>query len=343
MNRKFLKRFMSRAGWRISDARLFMEHIADPAAHDPNLPELTLLNLVRQALLSLRHNNGWQIQDKETGRRGDSQQERDTGFRWEHPWAELRYPVEWDWSSADATLESPFKLPTAPREDRLDWLIKTTHRQQELLIFEVLTHGAARRRRAGRDFVIPNPHHSDLINEALQEISAEQHESWVEAYLDLLLKPFTVGLMNDFEDEKPDHIVRRLENVPAVRFTLAEAIEGIVIVQVHPLVVDEAERRAYYPGCDRPQLMASGTVPQQVEATLRNTPPDAVRSWTPVQREAHWDCVMAALEASEARLRSRPEDDVDASSEYSPPALPTPEVVALSAQGTLFAGRPDAP
>lgn len=357
MNRKFLKKFMSRAGWRISDARLFMEHIADPAAHDPNLPELTLLNLVRQALLALRHNNGWQTDtehEEEMGRgvfpqrqsssREKEGEESNPAFRWDHPWAELRYPVEWDWSSADATLESPFKMPASPREDRLDWLIKTTHRQQELLIFEVLTHGAARRRRAGRDFVIPNPHHSDLINEALQDIPAEQHEKWIEEYLDLLLKPFTVGLMDDFEDEKPDHIVRRLENVPAVRFALEDGIEGIVVLQVHPLVVDEAERRAYYPVVTGLSLWPRGTVPspvpQEVEKLLRSTPPDAVRAWSPAQCEAHWNRVLMALDAAEAAFRSNPEDDVDYRGEYAPLTLPTPEVLALTEQSRYLLEGP---
>ncbi len=356
MNRKFLKKFMSRAGWRISDARLFMEHIADPAAHDPNLPELTLLTLVRQALFALRYSSGWQahegqIQEErgqegqphgaETGGGGLSQSGGSgDAFQWERPWVELRYPVEWDWSSADATLESPFKMLASPHEDRLDWLIRTSRRQQELLIFEVLTHGAARRRRSGHDFIIPNPHHSDLINEALQDIPAAQHENWIEDYLNLLLKPFTIGLMNDFEDEKPDHIVRRLESVPAVRFTLDAAIEGVVVVQVHPLVVDEAERRAYYPVVTGLSLWQSGVMPLEVEQLLWKTPPDAARTWTPAQREEHWASVLAALEAVEAPLRTKPEDDVERSSEYSPLALPTPEVIALTEQGRYLLEGP---
>src|SRR5690606_37225301 len=100
----------------------------------------------------------------------------------------------------DATLQSPFYFSPAPGQDRLRWLIDTTRRQRELLIFEVLTHGTARRRRGGRNFIIPNSHHSELINEALLTIPAELHEQWIESYMELMLKPFTVGLMNDFED-----------------------------------------------------------------------------------------------------------------------------------------------
>lgn len=322
---------MSRAGWRISDARLFMEHIADPATSQPNLPELTLLHLVRQALLSLCRNSGWQ--EHEAGRAGLDPAPDEKEFRWEHPWVELRYPVEWDFSSTNAALQSPFTQSPAPREDRLRWLIKTTRRQRELLIFEVLTHGAAQKRRAGRNLIIPNPHHSDLINEALQTIPAELHEKWVEAYLALLLKPFTVGLMNDFDDEEPDHIMRRLEQVPPVRFRLDEQTQGMAIVQVYPLVVDERARHAYYPVVAGLSLWPHGEMPDDIEQLLWKSPdPVLVAAWTPEQRKAHWEKVFAALAAIEEPLHARDEVDVDSNNgdDSTPPALPTPEVIAVT-------------
>ena len=180
--------------------------------------------------------------------------------------------------------------------------------------------------------LLPNPHHSDLINEALQNIPAEGHEKWIEAYLNLLLKSFTGGLMGDFKDEKPDHIVRRLEQIPAVRFILNNHLEGIAMVHVHPLVVDELTRRAYYPVITGLSVWPRGSVPDDVERLLwKTSPPDLLHIWSPTQREPFWDTVFAELEALEAPLRTGPEDDVSLSTEYSSPTLPTPEVMALTA------------
>jgi hypothetical protein len=332
MDRKALKKFMSRAGGRISDARLFMEHIADPATSQPNLPELTLLNLVRQALLSLRHNSSWhEAEEGGAGPELPPPPKRET-FSWERPWVELRYPVEWDFSHPDATLQSPFHFSPAPGQDRLRWLINTTRRQRELLIFEVLTHGTARRRRGGRNFIIPNSQHSELINEALLTIPAELHEQWVESYLELMLKPFTVGLMNDFSDQEPDHIVRRLEQVPPARFTLGGGIEGMVIVQVHPLVVDERARHAYYPVVAGLSLWPLGEMPGELEELLWKLPPaGALEGWGSAQRQAHWETIFAALAAIEAPLRTSPEEgEAIANADSTPPSLPTPEVVAVT-------------
>lgn len=344
MNRKSLKKFMSRASGQMSSTYLFSEGLADPAAYDPNLPELTLLNLVHQALLALRHNSAWQAPEaNKADRVGENEKGSETKssdlFCWEHPWVELRYPVEWDWSNAQSTLESPVESPVTPHRDRLDWLIKTTRHRQELMVFEVLTHGAAKRRRAGRDFIIPSSVHSNLINEALQEIPAKQHEKWIEAYLDLLLKPFTVGLMNDFADEEEDHPMRRLENVPPVRFSLEGGVEGLAVVQVHPLVIDEVEQRAYYPVIAGLSLWPQGKVPKKISELLwKSAPADPVAGWTTKQKEAQWEKIFAALFDVESLFRSEPESSSrqrgrgEGDSDYPSTPLPTPKVITLTQQ-----------
>jgi hypothetical protein len=191
---------------------LIDEAVEDTKAHEPHVHFLTALALVHEALHGLRR----AIEDPDAKE-----------ITWAAPWVETQYPVEWDWERGEQIEPSVTEEDLATLKAGAEALERLMVRRVDEETLYVLTKGAALWKKGNRYRYLLPDHEEDRI--------AVLPEKEREAALDALYKPFPWPELEGFPFvELPGEVDGRPVTVS-------------VEIQFHALVVDEDERRAYYP------------------------------------------------------------------------------------------------
>jgi len=234
---------------------------------EPDWIILTAFHLVRNSLYSLRQ----YIKNPDP---------LFPDISWENPWVELQYPVEWNWRHEErqgGALFGQFTEEELKDKDTITKkLVEMFFKQKELFVLGLLTDQAALGKRGNKyQALLP----LDMIEE-LDKLPEDERK----ARLDELYKPNYFGTVNE---ESPLMEEGETEGggkpLPSLRFNPKDE-EGRLIfdchisVEFHPLVVDEDERRAYFP-----VVVGLTFIPSE-----ENPYPDP-STWTQELQEMFWD------------------------------------------------------
>ena len=274
---------------------------------------------------------------------------KDPEISWSSPFVELRYPVPWDWEKGRDIVRPITDEDLHNPEDPigLEWIAETFSRTLDINILKLLTKGAAFHLKGDETFPLIAPE----IQESLDEMTEEERD----AYLVNYGEPFVVGgayLMagedleegEDLEDEEGEepvgltpHGAGRLEDAKPVLPFKGEVdgvpFSGSIVFAVHPLVVDENHRDAFYPVVVGIQFDPTEGDPEDPETFVF---PDPTR-WSPEDRETFWKALADGLEEIGDGLLP----------EFEPPAETTGTSVsvlgnvAISSTGTVSATGTD--
>ena len=244
---------------------------------------------------------------------------RDREISWEQPFVELRYPVEWDWQASRAHGDEHGRILYGDITDadvadkRL--AVKTVARIMASVLnactLGELTNWARFAKRGDRQ---PAFLPLDLAK-ALGSIRSKHRKQ--EAY-EAIVRPFSVGAalvdcgsmeMRDGEPVSPE-VVRQLKklpdaiDIPNIGFSgdvNGRKIELSLIFQVHPLITDHVEKKAYYPisvGLHIvPQVLGDGVVCENPA------------EWPRKDRKEFWQELFKALDRLTDRLIPRKESE----------------------------------
>lgn len=237
---------------------------------------LTLLQLAHKNLLALRQSLA------------DPQQPR---VDWTNPWIEAQYPVEWDWERHFPLLSEPPARQRFRNQYLAEWA-RELAQNPELRVFHYLTRGVA--------VLVRGDSYRPLVpKEPREELRNLSEGPRREALERLLREP----LYRDNSQRLAIEMGGRLHEVT-------------VVLEFHPLVLDEGRRRAYYPvvtGLDLGDLAAGA--------------PD----WSAAQQASFWEQVLSGAEEAIGILVSPPRDPwlLQKAQVEVPDVLPEPRVSPL--------------
>jgi len=202
----------------------------------------------------------------------------DSGVSWESPWVEAHYPVEWNWERGHIL---NFKIPESlleaarkgedPFKTRTDEVAKMaqdlTAAASSPAILSQLTHGVEVKVKEDQEDEV-----LFLEPKMEKEWEALKTDEERDAYLDKVREPFSIGGLETFDKENGkgiiihfDHLdikkedtppplgsetIKRLKDLPSLIFDVEDEgreLKGSVVIMIHPLVVDEDKREAYFP------------------------------------------------------------------------------------------------
>jgi len=250
--------------------RALLEGLDVYMKEEPSWRALTLLEVARGALASLRHY---------------IENEKDPDITWREPFVELHFPVEWDFGERCGPTYGARSITAEDlKSDR-----RTVEKLTEVFLQTrdyTFLHGLTRK---AVYFKSGNSYEGRLAAEELEEVEklpeAEQDAAFVERF-----RPYTVSAPG---------------NEWGLTFSgdvEGEPVAGAAVLEVYPLVVDEGERRAYFP-------VVAGLA-------FEEGSPEA---WSPKDRREFWEPLLRKLESLHEEWSGKRD-------EAEPPALPTPEV-----------------
>ncbi len=197
---------------------------------------------------------------------------------WGNPWVETRYPAEWDWEEERLLYFRPDELPesvsaalrkgedptTLPEVN--EYIVTQYTRLAPFLVLQSLTHSIAVHVEDGK----PSGYSFQNQKDA-EDWHALPSEEARNARLDELLEPFSIGGLETVDEDGQPLILVPFGEPEATPETLPEwadrirkaakdllkftfkgdaggvTFKGALVFMVHPLVVDEDSREAYFP------------------------------------------------------------------------------------------------
>ena len=202
----------------------------------------------------------------------------DSGVSWESPWVEAHYPVGWDWERGhilNFKIPEPLLESALKGEDlfktRTDEVVKLaqdlTAAASSPAVLSQLTRQVVVRVKEGQEDEV-----LFLEPKMEKEWEALKTDEERDAYLDKVREPFSIGGLETFDKENGkgiiihfDHLdikkedtppplgsetIKRLKDLPSLIFDVEDEgreLKGSVVIMIHPLVVDEDKREAYFP------------------------------------------------------------------------------------------------
>lgn len=325
----------------------------DAVKEDPLVHVRILTDILVGGLLSLRH----YIEDPE-----------ETEVSWTNPWTELRFTVEWDWdhggpvSLRDEDIppeamravmealrkgEDPFKVAQKDVASLGASLLSDTLIPS---VLHGLTNFVAVHVKNGKEegcfFLDPT------VKETLDALPTMDERAEM---METLLRPFSFGGLEaedengepvlltplDHEEAEPGTVLppwleeaeKRSKDLPKILFH-GEAggvpIKGSVVIMVHPLVVDEDSREAYFP-------IVVGLVFAPVDGDVETTVDPS--TWPAEDVEEFWKAILEApkkpLEIMEEEERAKKAAERGEGQEpetaQEPPVLPSTALVPTGA------------
>lgn len=259
--------------------------------------------------------------------------EKDPEITWESPILELQFALPWDWSvGAPAIIEMPDEF-LQDTQSPSKWFAGVFLESMDLEAMKALTSGAAVRVRGGETETLIAPD----IQARVDEMTPEEQDAFFADFG----KPFVLGaefLSDDEveewdeedEDGEPVTLVspteaarKRLEDLKPILTFHGDAhgtpFSGSIIFAVHPLVVDEDKREAFYPVTVGLQFDPLEDHHADLVARVPTFPDPG--TWPAEDRTTFWKGLLSDIRAWEEKL-SRGE-----------PVEPTPEGAAIPATG----------
>jgi hypothetical protein len=212
-----------------------------------------LVSMIQWSLRSLKH----YIEDC-----------HDTAISWESPFVELHYPVDWNWESpriaesadhvhSGITFGNITKQNTSDKEIAVKTLAEIMVRRLNTLALESFTNGAW--------FEIQNNYYTPVLPlELSQELNAIKGKRSRREVFEQLVRPFSIGAASidylgmKFEDgaRVPKRLTKQLANINNLidiqRIGISGEVNGrkiemSLIFQIHPLIANYDEKKAYHP------------------------------------------------------------------------------------------------
>ena len=298
--------------------------------------ENVLVDLIKGGLETLKH----AIEDPE-----------EKEVTWENPWVEARYPVEWDWERGGLLFSTPdlpesvfdalFKGDVDPRELALSLPVRevmSLHLVKAYfpMFLQTMTKQVAIHVKGGEPvgyfFLDPK------VKEELDALPTQEER---DARMGELMEPFSIGGLVISEErsavvsfgeippsleEWEKTIENKLEDLPQLTFT--GDVEGLpfrgsVVLNFHPLVVDEDKKEAYFPivtglvfaPTEEPVPEKWRDISEWAKAELALGPV----SWSEKDREALWRLLLGdSIEELRKKLKPEVEEEVRAVQFFTP-------------------------
>ena len=287
---------------------LYLKALEDYEGAEPNWRLQRTFQLILGGLHSLRHY---------------IEEPTDPNISWADPFVELQYDVDWDWGlwegqrriggrtlCGDIGLEDFAAKTTQDKAALAKKLAGNFLQHLDFILLRCHTLGAA--------YIKRENNYEPIINVWTQSELDKLPESEAQARLEDLLTPFTISgyplkinedavreaLQEEILDT-PDLTEKAFEeqcraclswkrksfDVPALRLkgiVDGSPFSGSVVLQIHPLVVDEGERRAYFP-------VVVGLVFEGEDIDPA--------SWSTNDRRSFWENLLGELDAVRGGLR----------------------------------------
>ena len=212
-------------------------------AGDANRDSIQALYLVREVLVSLH----FYMESPDAPE-----------ISWEHPWVELRIPIEWDWDTNGPAEESPGEdIQTGVVIGGAERVAEHQVRYDRRAVLHGFTGGLAFAWRRGKEtkryrFL---PDREGLPSEGARFVQGLASKNDRTLCLGELKQPFSIGEI-DWDEAEPVYALSRNRRAAGQELGELLSFEGDIdgeplrvgpIVKIHPLVVDEDERAVYYP------------------------------------------------------------------------------------------------
>jgi hypothetical protein len=202
---------------------------------NPRWFEQTTLDIIYGALMSLQN---------------AVENEADTDVCWPLPLAEIQFPIDWDFEQSSTTFGNITEAAFDTYEEFTRTITSIALKHQAHVVLESLTRGAAYYIRSGVETCYLR---RDLLEQLETAAPAER-----DAVLRSHFEPLLIGMdqVQVHEDEDGTDAIELAqresrEPLPPLTFSLEwgdkEILTVHVMVAFHPLIVNEDERRAYFP------------------------------------------------------------------------------------------------
>jgi hypothetical protein len=278
-----------------------MEKVLEAFEKEHHLSLRVFVDLIRGGLESLRHYI-------------EAPEEKEVS--WENPWTELHYAAEWDWDGGCPLFHRanlPETVLEALRKGENPMKLKEVGELGASIIGEalypwtlhMLTHEVAVHVKDGAEveLLFADP----KVKEELDALPSNEER---DARLASLREPFSIGgLKVEAEDGEPyiltalDHpeaqpgtlpewaeeVERRRKELPELHFWGEAAgvpYQGAVVLMIHPLVVDEDKREAYFPIVVGLVFAPVGAVPDEKLDEVETAVDPS--SWSEEEKAALW-------------------------------------------------------
>jgi len=259
---------------------------------EPNWFQLSALRIFKGALQSLRA----YIEDS-----------NEPEINWANPFVELQWEVEWDWERQQVLTYTFSKEALRDEEAFTNQIAEATAKHISVYTLQLLTKEAALLKQGGEfTYLLPQD-----ITPSINDLPENERE----ALLEELYEPFSIGAFDAPEglpedgpipDDVAAQLQKKLADLPSL--TIKGEADGVpfeasLIFQFHPLIVDEDERRAYYP-----IVCGIGFTPVDAD-----TPPADPSTWKTQDQKDFWEQVIEGIEkATEDLITWRPENETEA-------------------------------
>lgn len=256
--------------------------------------------------------------------------EKDSEITWESPILELQYALPWDWERCGpafhGTPDEAFDTLEKASASFAERFLEIT----DLEVLKVLTNGAAVRVKGGETESLISPE----VQARVDEMTPEEQDAFFAEFG----KPFVLGaeVLSDEEVEEWDEVDeegepvtlvspteagrKRLENVKTFLTFHGDAdgtpFSGSIIFAVHPLVVDEDKRDAFYPVTVGLQFDPLEDHHADLVARVPVFPDPS--KWSAEDRGAFWKVLLDELEEAQEKARKREDLETPAPEEGTP-------------------------